>query len=49
MSNAIDAETGKKAAASVSPSKLAHVVLRTKANFDDGEMVLRRARRQDRF
>jgi catechol-2,3-dioxygenase len=34
MSNAIDAETGKKPAASVSPSKLAHIVLRTKSNFD---------------
>ena len=34
MSNAIDAGTGKKPAASVSPSKLAHVVLRTKSNFD---------------
>ena len=34
MSNAVDAETGKKHAAAVSPSKLAHIVLRTKANFD---------------
>src|SRR6266436_1154863 len=34
MSNAIDAEPVKKPAASVSPSKLAHIVLRTKSNFD---------------
>ena len=34
MTNAIDTGTAKKPAASVSPSKLAHVVLRTKSNFD---------------
>src|ERR1700687_525418 len=32
--SAIDAEAGKNPAATISPSKLAHIVLRTKSNFD---------------